>query len=128
MLLLLSSVMMLTGCTASTLPEFDAEQTDRDVIPEGPAQPEIDLDSTRYVGEVEGAQLYLAHGGNDGICLIHIRDQEWEQTGCGAGDGMGSELESGTLIEVGSFRFPEDKAAGGQRTRLSESVSVISYP
>lgn len=109
-LLLFSSALFLAGCAATTLPEFEAEQTDRDVIPGASSQSDIDASSTRFVGEVEGAELYLARGENDTLCLIQIRDQEWEQMGCGAGLGVGSTLESGTRIEAGTFKFPHDRS------------------
>ncbi len=121
-------MLLLAGCGASTLPEFEAEQTNRDLIADASTwAPEINPDSTRYVGEVEGAELYLARGEGK-TCLVHIRDQEWEQMGCGAGGGFGAELDSGTLIEVGTYKFPEDRVGGEERTKLSESVYVISNP
>lgn len=110
-----------------TLPEFETVQTDRDVVPDADSQG-LDADSTRYVGEVEGADLYLARGDNDTLCLIHIRDGEWEQTGCAAGMGLGTTLETGTRIEAGTFRFPPKEVEGGERTELSDSVSVIDFP
>ncbi|KAF2414315.1 hypothetical protein B1729_05200 [Microbacterium sp. B35-04] len=59
--------------------------------------------------------------------MIQVRDQEWEQTGCGAGLGVGIELESGTRIEAGTFKFPEQQVGGGVRGQLSESATVITY-
>jgi hypothetical protein len=128
MLLLSCSALLLAGCAATTLPEFEAGQTDRDVVPDASSQSDIDAETTRFVGEVEGAELYLARGSNDTLCLIHIRDQEWEQTGCGAGLGIGFTLESGTLIEAGTFKFPPEQVGTGVREQLSESVTVITYP
>jgi len=122
------SALILAGCAATTLPEFEAEQTDRDVIADASTQTDIDPGSTRFVGEVEGAELYIARGDNDTLCLIAIRDQEWEQTGCGSGLGIGTELQGGSRIEAGSFKFPDSEVADGERTKLSESVTVITYP
>jgi hypothetical protein len=126
-LLALSSILVLAGCSPTSLPEFESVQTDRDVIVDAASQ-DIDADSTRFVGEVEGADIYLARGTNDTLCLIQIRDGEWEQTGCGAGLGIGSTLQTGTRIEAGTFKFPESEVAGGKRTRLSDSVTVIYFP
>ena len=127
LLLLLPATLLLAGCAATTLPEFEAAQTDRDVVPAS-AQADIDADTTRFVGEVEGAEIYLARGVDDTLCLIHIRDDEWEQMGCGAGLGVGSTLESGTRLEAGTFRFPEQQIGEGTREPLSESVTVIFQP
>lgn len=128
MLLLGSSMLLLAGCAATTLPEFEAAQTDRDVIPDASSQADIHADTTRFVGEVEGAEFYLARGRNDTLCLVQIRDHEWEQLGYGSGLGIGTKLESGTRIEAGTFRFPEHEVGDGVREQLSESVTVISYP
>ncbi len=125
-LVLLGSALLLTGCTVASIPEFDAEQTSSDVVVEE-AQVDIDPDTTRYVGEVEGAELYLARGEGT-TCLIQIREEVWEQTGCGAGGGLGTTLQSGTRIEVGDFTFPPSEVAGRTRTQLSDSVTVISFP
>lgn len=125
--LVLSSILVLAGCSPTTLPEFESPQTDRDVIADAASQ-DIDLESTRFVGEVEGADVYLARGTNDTLCLIQIRDGDWEQMGCGAGSGIGSTLETGTRIEAGTFKFSDNEVAGGKRTPLSDSVTVIHYP
>ncbi|MDR7183433.1 hypothetical protein J2X85_000456 [Microbacterium trichothecenolyticum] len=125
--LALLSIVVLAGCSPTTLPEFESAQTDRDILVDAASQ-DVDADSTRFVGEVEGADIYLARGTDDTLCLIQIRDGEWEHTGCGAGLGIGSTLATGTRIEAGTFTFPDDEVAGGKRTRLSDSVTVISYP
>ena len=54
-----------------------------------------------------------------------MRDGEYDSTGCGSGLTLGTALQSGTLIEVGSFSFPESQVGDGERTELSESVTVI---
>ncbi|WP_431797342.1 hypothetical protein [Microbacterium kunmingense] len=126
---LLSSVciLILSGCSATTLPEFETVQADRDVVPDADSQ-DIDADSTRFVGEVEGVDLYLARGSDDTLCLIQLRDGEWEQTACGAGMGIGITLETGTRIEAGTFRFRPEEVERGVRTPLSDSVTVIDFP
>lgn len=126
-LLLLSSAFLLAGCAPTTLPEFEAEQTDRDVLAEASSEPDIDANTTRFVGEVEGIELYIARGKNDALCVIQVRDREWEQMGCGAGLGVGIELDSGTRIEAGTFKFPEQQVGDGVHGQLSESVTVITY-
>jgi hypothetical protein len=125
--LLSASALLLAGCAVTTIPEFEAEQTDRDVLAAASSEPDIDASTTRFVGEVEGIELYIARGKNDVLCVIQVRGQEWDQTGCGAGLGVGIELESGTRIEAGTFNFPEQQVGDGVREQLSESVTVITY-
>lgn len=59
--------------------------------------------------------------------MIQVRNQEWDQTGCGAGLGVSIELESGTRIEAGTYKFPQQQVGDGVREQLSESVTVITY-
>ena len=120
-------ILLLAGCAPTTLPEFESAQTDRDVIADAASQ-DIDPESTRFVGEVEGADVYLARGNNDTLCLIQMRDGDWEQMGCGAGLGIGTTLESGTRLDAGTFKFSDHEVAGAERTPLSDSVTVIYYP
>jgi hypothetical protein len=127
-LLLLSAALFLTGCAATSVPEFEAEQSDRDVLAEMSSEPDIDAATTRFVGEVEGIKLCIARGSNDALCVIQVHGEEWIQMGCGAGSGVGIELESGTLVEAGAFKFPEGQVGDGLREQLSESVAVITYP
>ena len=127
-LFLLSAASLLTACTATTVPEFEAQQSDRDIPTEASSDRDIDASTTRFVGEVEGIELYIARGNNDTLCVIQVHDEEWLQTGCGAGSGVGIELESGTRIEAGTFKFPEQQVGDGVREQLSESVTVITYP
>lgn len=127
-LLLLSTALLLTACAATTVPEFEAEQGDRDILAAASSEPDIDANTTRFVGEVEGIELYLARGSNDTLCVIQVHDEELVQTGCGAGSGVGIELESGTRIEAGTFKFPDGQIGDGVREQLSESVTVITYP
>lgn len=124
--MLLGSLLLLTGCSETSLPEFAAEQNDGDIIERIADQPDIDPESTRYVGEVEGIQLYLARGEDRATCLIQMRGDMWVTTGCGAGDGVGVALPSGTRIEVGTFTFDVAETDAYTRTELSDSVTLIS--
>jgi hypothetical protein len=132
-LTLLSAAALLTGCVAgnvpdspASIPEFETEQTARDIVPDEAALRDIQAGSTRFVGDVEEYSLYLARGADRSLCLIQIRDDTWESTGCGAGNDVGTQLRSGTRIEAGSFTFPDDDLRGRERHQLSESVTVIS--
>lgn len=51
-------------------------------------------------------------------------DADFAELLCGDGLGIGSTLETGTRIEVGTFQFPEEEIQGGERTSLSDSVTV----
>lgn len=105
---------LLVGCTAAIEQpaEFAREQTARDRPPVEPSDADstIDAESTRFVGEAEGYDLYLARPmeWDDGICVVFVdaSTDKWYSTACGAGDGVGAELPTGTRVEVGNFRFP----------------------
>lgn len=60
--LLSASALLLAGCAVTTIPEFEAEQTDRDVLAAASSEPDIDASTTRFVGDVEGIELYIARG------------------------------------------------------------------
>jgi len=122
---------LLTGCSAPfALPEFDAAQTEDDRVPQPSQLGDVDPDSTRLVGQVDDYTLFLGRGqdgsGEDTLCLIYVAGDSVDQMGCGRGNGVGSELPNGVLIEAGDFSFPADRTSDGSRAELSESVSVIT--
>ncbi|MGC5225451.1 hypothetical protein ACPW96_23040 [Micromonospora sp. DT81.3] len=126
---LLASVMLLTGCSGSTMPELHRPQTEVDLIPHPDANTDTDIDrsSTRFVGEVSGIKLYLARPTtDDGVCavLVATPPASWYQSGCGEGDGLAFQLDNGVGVEIGNMRLDVE----GQRTQLSESVTVVSEP
>lgn len=124
------SVLLLTGCASSQPPEFAREQTTEDVVPAvaSDAERTILAETTRFAGEVEGYEIYLARSAeSDGLCLLLVVADtgEWESTGCGNGGGsvgVGMQLSEGTRIEAGDFRYPD----AGERTQLSDSVWVVT--
>jgi hypothetical protein len=122
-----ASVLVLTGCSAGQPPEFDREQTAQDLPPNPPEPNEwsVDPDSSRYAGEAEGYDLYLGRPAEmGGICvtIVEASTEQWESTACSQGDGVGTELPSGTGVEVGNFRY----ADATDRTELSESVAIVT--
>ncbi|MDN3311779.1 hypothetical protein QWJ90_12650 [Microbacterium oryzae] len=128
-LIVLVSALLLAGCGApSALPEFEAEQTEVDLIPDVEEKGDIDPASTRYAGDVDGTRVYLARGTSEDeqLCVIVMRDEDWMQTGCAAGTGVGTELEDGTRVEAGSFRYSDSEVGDRERIELSESVRVIA--
>jgi hypothetical protein len=95
-------------------------------VPESASDSGIDPGSTRFVGEAEGYDLYLARPEDyDGICVILVdaSTDEWLSSGCGGGngDGVGTELPSGTGMEAGTLRFPD----GADRIHLRENVALV---
>ncbi len=118
---------LLVGCAAQQPAEFAREQTARDRPPAEPSDADstIDAESTRFVGEAEGYDLYLARPmeWDDGICVVFVdaSTDEWYSTACGAGDGVGAELPSGTRVEVGNFQYQD----AAERTQLSDSVALL---
>ena len=125
-LVLLAAALLLVGCAATSIPEFDAPQTERDMLPADAVLSDIDPGSTRYVGDVEGAEVYLARADGDQLCVIQLRGGQPEQMGCGAGMGIGTTLPSGTMIEAGSFRFPADQVEDATREQVSPSVTIVT--
>lgn len=119
------AVPVLAGCTASEPTEFSRDQTNADRLsPLIEGDPGVDLESTRFVGTTGEFKIYIARSPDgQGTCGIAVRadDDQWVSTGCSDGDGVGMELEDGTQLEFGNFRLPE----GGERTPLSDSVSVV---
>ncbi|GAB2847774.1 hypothetical protein ACFQ0P_05570 [Microbacterium insulae] len=116
------STLLLTGCTSSSIPEFDSPQTDQDRLPDPSSATQADIDpaSTRYSGQVEEYAVYLGRSEANGVCVLLVAGDELFSTSCG-GAGVGTELASGTKIEAGDFSFDE---LDGEM--LSPSVRVIS--
>jgi hypothetical protein len=122
---LLIFVPLLAGCsTPGALLEFDSPQTSADRVPDPAQLVDVGPGSTRLVGDLNDHTLFLGRGENT-VCLIYVVDEEIEQVACGGGNGVGSELRGGVMIEVGDFSFPEERMGDRPRDELSESVRVI---
>lgn len=124
-LLLAAPILLLAGCSAGDLPEFATEQTDRDVVADARAADGIASDTTRFVGEVDGVELFLAKSQDDEICLIQLRDGNFESTACSSGGGLGTIITGGPAVEVGDFRYLPDAENRPGREQISDSVVVI---
>src|ERR1700750_3064121 len=102
----LAAALLLSGCAPSSpptshpstptpsvsLPAFLAStQSNADLLPSGVADAiAIDPASTRYQGNWDGHQVFLAVKGTDSVCLVTAvpgDDTSWK-TGCGAGNGV----------------------------------------
>lgn len=79
-------------CSAGDVPEFATEQTDLDVVANERAIDGIAPGATRFVGEVDGVELFLAKSQEDEICLIQIRDSGLESSACSSGGGLGTTI------------------------------------
>lgn len=124
-LLLAAPILLLAGCSASDLPEFATEQTDRDVVDDERAIEGIASETTRFVGAVDGVELFLAKSQDDEICLIQLRDGGFESTACSSGGGLGTTVTGGPAVEVGDFSYLPDAESRPGREQISDSVVVI---
>lgn len=121
-----AAAVMLTGCAASTgLTDLDREATEADALPELPEYAyddvEIDPDSTRYVGEHEGTQLWLTRTAANGACLLSYPDSEGWLVGCTDGG-----LPLTTSGPGGSFTVIADDATPPEgAVAISENVFAL---
>ena len=117
-----------TGCTwgsGSGYAVLDREAMPDDALPDGlPAYAfeELDPESARYVGEHDGARLYLSQGRMTGtICLLVYLSEgvDWF-TGCGGGGGR-----LGVSGSSGSYEVrPDGTPVPDGAVAISPNVSV----
>jgi hypothetical protein len=123
-------MLLLAGCSLSgELPEFDLEQSARDILPESDAtSSDLDPTSTRYLGDAGQFTVYLAKGTDTPnlVCIAAYENEVQHSMSCGGGSAMGLEMPDGTLLEVGGFAFPDRDVGDRERTKLSDSVVVIA--
>ena len=103
-----------------------AEQADVDRLPSGIAESiQIDPGSTRYQGNWDGHEVFLAVKGTDSVCLVTALpgdDSTWK-AGCGDGNGVVTdELPDGATVK---YLPIVTKAAPEGWTRLSDYVFVM---
>lgn len=73
-----AAALVLIGCTAGVPPYADlaGDPTQEDALPAGlpgHAYRDVDIDSSRYIGNDVGTQLWLARATErDSVCLIRI--------------------------------------------------------
>ncbi|HEV7948815.1 MAG TPA: hypothetical protein VGP24_03515 [Glaciihabitans sp.] len=123
---------VLAGCSAdnpSDLPVFDNKQQSVDVLPatiieqlSGPdLELDLDLESSRYVGEDNGATYYVAHDQAETMAciVIFVSNSSWV-SGCGSQSGLE------TSIPGHNARFTVDGIvpSGEEWTVLHENVLV----
>lgn len=118
---------LLAACTSSgvSYAALEREAQPSDELPEVVAggSDEIDADSARFVGEHDGADLWLARTEQPGnICLVvYPNDNDWV-AGCGAeGGAMGVHVPSGKYVVA-----PDQAPTPEHATELSDNVYLIA--
>lgn len=119
--LALASIVLLSGCMASQDAYADL-QGDRESHDELPrladyAYDNVDVSTSRFVGEYDGTSLWLARGLEDSsICIVAAAADDAWFAGCG-----GATTKIGGI--AGTFEVIPDGARGPEgATRVSENV------
>ncbi len=137
----LAVALLLSSCapssTPTTLPRtpsptvshpafLGTEQLDADRLPDGVADSiRIDPDSTRYQGNWDGHQVFLAVKGTGSVCLVTALagDNSSWKAGCGDGNGVVTdEFPDGATVK---YLPMVTNAAPQGWTRLSDYVFVM---
>lgn len=108
------AALVLTACTAGGPPYADlaGEPTAQDALPADlpdHAYRDVDVDSSRYVGDDGGTQLWLVRGTErDSVCLVTVTDidaDDW-QIGC---SGAAGPLTTGSyVVHSDGYPTPDD--------------------
>lgn len=112
--------------TASQPAFLAARQSDVDRLPSGVADKvRVDPGSTRFQGDWDGHQVFLAVKGADSVCLVTALagdDSSWN-AGCGDGNGVVTdEFSDGVTVK---YLPMVTSAAPEGWTRLSDYVFVM---
>ena len=130
-LLFLSAVMVggvlaLAGCAPGGSP-FTDMQGEREAHDELPTLPDyvhedFHADTSRYVGEHNGASLWLVEGSDPQAptCLIVYPDPYTWHVACGSSGGLGASGAAGSFEVV-----PDNAAAPENGTKISENVYSV---
>ncbi|PKI92228.1 hypothetical protein CW368_05210 [Actinomycetales bacterium SN12] len=119
--LTLASIVILCVCTAQPggFADLGGERDARDELPQlaDYAYDSVDRSTSRYVGEHDGASLWLANGRErSAVCLVADAGERGWIVGCGGG---------GTRIggTTGSYEVVEDAAAAPKgAVKISQNV------
>ncbi|MGO1840263.1 MAG: hypothetical protein ACTH0E_12195 [Candidatus Microbacterium stercoravium] len=120
--LIAAALVLLTACSGhqSAFVDLDGEREAADELPqrEDYAYENVDVDSSRFVGDHEGTSLWLAQDiRGSGVCLI--ADASGSDWGVACGGATGLELDG----VVGTFHVVPDAAAPPEgATQISENV------
>lgn len=116
-----AAITLLSGCSGQLdgFVDLQGEKQDRDELPElaDNAYDELDVSTSRYIGEHEGTSLWLAQGlENSTVCLVaDAGEKEW-LVGCGGG-AVKVSGQAGTYQVVG-----DGAAAPEGAVKISENV------
>lgn len=109
-----AAALVLTACMMGfpSYADLAGDPTQQDALPDGlpdHAYGDIDVDSSRYVGDDDGTQLWLARGTErDSVCLVSITDidaDDW-QVACG---GAAGPLTAGSyVVHSDGYPTPDD--------------------
>lgn len=119
--LALASIVLLSGCTVSqdAYADLRGDQETHDELPRlaDYAYDNVDVSTSRFVGEYEGTSLWLAQGLEDSsICIVAAAADDAWVAGCGSGTTKISGI-------TGTFEAIPDGAIGPEgATRVSENV------
>lgn len=137
----LAVALLLGGCAPSSTPTthpsepsptvsqpafMASGQSDLDRLPDGVATSiQITPDSSRFQGDWDGRQVFLAVKGADSVCLVTgvAADNSSWKAGCGDGNGVVTdELPDGATVK---YLPMATSAAPEGWTRLSDYVFVM---
>ena len=119
--LVLASITLLSGCSTDLVgfSDLQGERESRDELPEltDYAYDDVDVSTSRYVGEHAGTSLWLARGlENSTVCLVADAGEDEWVVGCGGGtvgvDGLAGKYQ----VVVDGVQAPEGAV------KISENV------
>ncbi|KAA9135727.1 hypothetical protein [Microbacterium caowuchunii] len=124
--LMFAGVLALSGCTSPDFPFQDLKRDRQpgDELPAAPGPAEMDLDTStsRFVGEYEGASLWLVQG-NDAMSICLVIDTgapDWHAA-CGGTLGVTASGTAGAFAVVPDGSSPPDGA-------IAVSANVYAVP
>lgn len=119
-----AAAMLLAGCSGTgDYRDLHRERQTADELPAVALEAESAIlpDTSRLVGEHEGAQLWLARAEEGGVCLVvDPGDDGWGVTCAGAGGGLRTGDPSVEYIVV-----TDDQPAPEGATAISHNVYVL---
>lgn len=119
--LALASIVVLSGCTApqDAFTDLQGDRESQDELPQlaDYAYDNVDVSTSRFVGEHDDTSLWLAQGLEDaGICIVADAGDDAWAVGCG-----GQTIKIGGV--AGTFEVVPDGAIAPEgATQLSENV------
>ena len=122
-LLIAACALTLSGCATSTdgFGDLQTQRGSEDELPalaESDAFDNVDISTSRYVGEHDGASLWIAEGVVDAqICLVAVAGESEWGVSCGGAAGVITTGVTGTFMVI-----PDGVPAPENATKISENV------